>query len=232
MINKIIYHTKKFLSYCSNRFSVVQLLSLILILFFLKFNSIISSNIWIFLIIVSVIIQFINNKWIAGLLFGILCLIIIGFSVFLFILNLFPTREGIHKEYAERYEDRSEIQRIIGVGIPKFKITESKLIHYQDFDFEFEVQSKIEFDTPPDLKFFNTLDSICSLPMPKKPNEKSSYFYYGIESIQSCWSKDSINYKYSRSTDFKNKFLHSSDAYFIFEIKKGAKIAEIAFGNY
>ena len=195
-------------------------------------KNIISSNIWIFLIIVSVIIQFINNKWIAGLLFGILCLIIIGFSVFLFILNLFPTREGIHKEYAERYEDRSEIQRIIGVGIPKFKITESKLIHYQDFDFEFEVQSKIEFDTPPDLKFFNTLDSICSLPMPKKPNEKSSYFYYGIESIQSCWSKDSINYKYSRSTDFKNKFLHSSDAYFIFEIKRGSKIAEIAFGNY
>ena len=232
MINKIIYHTKKFLSYCSNRFSVVQLLSLILILFFLKFNSIISSNIWIFLIIVSVIIQFINIKWIAGLLFGILCLIIIGFSVFLFILNLFPTREGIHKEYAERYEDRSEIQRIIGVGIPKFKITESKLIHYQDFDFEFEVQSKIEFDTAPDLKFFNTLDSICSLPMPKKPNEKSSYFYYGLENIQRCWSKDSINFKFSRSADFKNKFLHSSDAYFIFEIKRGSKIAEIAFGNY
>ena len=232
MLNKIIFYTKKFLSYCSNRFSVVQLLSLIFILIFLKFNSIISSNIWILLIIVSVIIQFINIKWIAGLLFGILCLIIIGFSVLWFILNLFPTREGIHKEYAERYEDRSVIQRIIGVEIPKFKIAESKLIHYQDFDFEFEVQTKIEFDTPPDLKFFNTLDSICSLPIPTKPNENSSYFYYGIESIQSCWSKDSVNYKYIRSSDSRPKFLHSSDAYFIFEIKKGAKIAEIAYGNY
>jgi hypothetical protein len=191
-----------------------------------------SSNIWLFLITVSVIIQFINRKWKAGCLYGIIFLIIIGFSLFWFIFNLFPTREGIHKEYAERYEDRSEIQRIIGVGIPKFKIVESKLIHYQDFDFEFEVQSKIEFDTPPDLNFFNTLDSICSLPVPTKPNENSSYFYYGIESIQRCWSKDSINYKYIRSSDSRPKFLHSSDAYFIFEIKKGAKIAEIAYGNY
>lgn len=56
--------------------------------------------------------------------------------------------------------------------------------------------------------------------------------YYGIESIQRCWSKDSINYKYIRSSDSRPKFLHSSDAYFIFEIKKGAKIAEIAYGNY
>ena len=232
MLNKIIFHTKKFLSYCSKRLSVVQLLSLIFIPIFLKFNSLLSSNFWIFLIIVSVIIQFINIKWIAGLLFGILCLIIISFSVLLFILNLFPTREGIHKEYAERYEDRTEIQRVIGVEIPKFKIAESKLTHYQDFDFEFEVQSKIEFDTPPDLKFFNTLDSICSLPIPIKPNDNSSYFYYGIESIQSCWSKDSNNYKYIRSSDSKPKFLHSSDAYFIFEIKKGSKIAEIAYGNY
>ena len=94
------------------------------------------------------------------------------------------------------------------------------------------MQSKIEFDTPPDLKFFNTLDSICSLSIPTKPNESSSYFYYGIESIQRCWSKDSINYKYIRSSDSKPKFLHSRDAYFIFEIKKGAKIAEIAYGNY
>ena len=232
MLNKIIFHTKKILSYCSNKWSIIQLFSLIFIPIFLKFNSLISSNFWIFLIIVSVIIQFINIKWIAGLLFGILCLIIIGFSVLLFILNLFPTREGIHKEYAERYEDRSVIQRVIGVGIPKFKIAESKLIHYQDFDFEFEVQSKIEFDTPPDVKFFNTLDSICSLPMPIKPNDNSSYFYYGIESIQSCWSKDSINYKYIRSSYSRPKFLHSSDAYFIFEIKKGSKIAEIAYGNY
>jgi hypothetical protein len=157
---------------------------------------------------------------------------IIGFGAYWLLTNLFPTREGIHKEYAERYEDRSVIQRIIGVEIPKFKIAESKLIHYQDFDFEFEVQSKIEFDTPPDLKFFNTLDSICSLPIPIKPNDNSSYFYYGIESIQSCWSKDSNNYKYIRSSDSKPKFLHSSDAYFIFEIKKGSKIAEIAYGNY
>ena len=223
---------KKYLKYCFDRWWILQLLSIILIVLSIIFKTLLLSQIGILLIIVSVIDQFIKNKWKIGLMLITIWLVIIGFAAYWLISNLFPTREGTHKDYSERYEDRSEIQRIIGAGIPKFTIDESKLIHYQDFDFEFEVQTKIEFDTAPDLTFFNTLDSICSLPMPKKPNENSSFFYYGVENIHRCWSKDSITYKYVRNSDSRPKFLHSSDAYFIFEIKKGAKIAEIAYGNY
>ena len=232
MLNKIIIYTKKYLKYCTDRWWILQLLSILLIVLSIIFRTLLLTQMGVLLIIASIIDQFIKSKWKIGLMLITIWLLIVGFGAYWLLTNLFPTREGIHKEYAERYEDRSEIQRIIGVGIPKFKIAESKLIHYQDFDFEFEVQSKIEFETTPDLKFFNTLDSICSLSIPQKPNENSSYFYYGIESIQRCWSKDSINYKYIRSSDSRPKFLHSSDAYFIFEIKKGAKIAEIAYGNY
>jgi hypothetical protein len=232
MLNKIIYYLKKYLKYCTDRWWILQLLSIMLIVLSIILKTLLLTQMGVLLLITSIINEFIKSKWKIGLMLIIIWLSIIGFGAYWLLTNLFPTREGIHKEYAERYEDRNEIQRIIGVGIPKFKIAESKLIHYQDFDFEFEVQSKIEFDTPPDVKFFNTLDSICSLTIPIKPNENSSYFYYGIESIQSCWSKDSINYKYIRSSDSRPKFLHSRDAYFIFEIKKGSKIAELAYGNY
>jgi membrane protein implicated in regulation of membrane protease activity len=232
MLNKIIFYLKKYLNYCTDRWWILQLLSIMLLVLSIIFRTLLLTQIGVLLIIASIIDQFIKNKWKIGLMLITIWLLIVGLAAYWLLTNLFPTREGTHKEFSERYEDRSEIQRIIGVGIPKFKITESKLIHYQDFDFEFEVQSKIVFETIPDLKFFNTLDSICSLPMPTKPNENSSFFYYGIENIQRCWSKDSINYKYIRSSDSRPKFLHSRDAYFIFEIKKGAKIAEIAFGNY
>ena len=232
MLNKIIIYTKKYLKYSTDRWWILQLVSILLIVLSILFKTLLLTQMGVLLIIVSIIDQFSKSKWKIGLMLITIWLSIVGLGAYWLLTNLFPTREGTHKEYAEHYEKRSEIQRIIGVEIPKFKIAESKLTHYQDFDFEFEVQSKIEFDKAPDLKFFNTLDSICSLPVPTKPNESSSYFYYGIESIQRCWSKDSINYKYIRSSDSRPKFLHSSDAYFIFEIKKGSKIAEIAYGNY
>jgi hypothetical protein len=61
------------------------------------------------------------------------------------------------------------------------------------------------------------------------PNELTDY---GLESISSCWSKDGNNYKYDRNTDFGEAFLHSKDAYYIFELTKGIKTAKIIYGNY
>jgi hypothetical protein len=68
--------------------------------------------------------------------------------------------------------------------------------------------------------------------MPEQPNENSSYFYYSLEHIGRCWSKDNNVYKYERNTDFGEKFLHSKDAYFYLTIEKGSKIAELKYGNY
>ena len=146
MLNKIIFYLKKYLNYCTDRWWILQLLSIILIVLSIIFRTLLLTQIGVLLIIASIIDQFIKNKWKIGLMLITIWLLIVGLAAYWLLTNLFPTREGTHKVYAERYEDRSEIQRIIGVGIPKFKIAESKLIHYQDFDFEFEVQTKIEFD--------------------------------------------------------------------------------------
>jgi len=137
-----------------------------------------------------------------------------------------------YRPYSEKYENKSNIEHIIGVSIPKFSILKSKLVHYRNFDFEFEVQSTIKFNKLPDEKFFQTLDRICSLPMPQYPEETSSYFYYSLESIDRCWTKNGNKYHYLRHTDFGEKFLHSKDAYFEFTITKGSKKAYIKYGNY
>jgi hypothetical protein len=136
------------------------------------------------------------------------------------------------RPYSRKYENKSNIEHIIGIKLPKFSILKSKLVHYQKFDFEFEVQSTIKFNKLPDKKFFQTLDSICSLPMPEKPEVTSSYFYYSLESINRCWRKDGDSYHYYRNTDFGESFLHSKDAYFEFTITKGSKKAEMKYGNY
>lgn len=136
------------------------------------------------------------------------------------------------RKYAKRYENRTEIQRILGVEIPKFKIVDSQLKHLSGFDFEIAVESTIEFKTLPDNKLFCLLDSICALPVPEEIDKNSCYFYYGLENTYSCWSKNGNKYFYVRFTDFGEKFLHSKDAYFNFEITKGSKTAEIEYGNY
>lgn len=135
-------------------------------------------------------------------------------------------------QYSKHYENRTEVQRILGVGIPNFKIIDSQLKHFREFDFEFEVQTTIEFEIHPDDNFFNTLDSICTLPVPHEPDKSSSFFYFSLENISRCWSKEGNNYQYERNTDFGEKFLHSTDAYFNFKIAKGSKTAEIEYGNY
>jgi len=223
---------RKLFSYSFEKWWIVPLFSLFIIGLSFIFNSIWFVILGIVLVAVAVIYQFAKKGWKMGCLAGTAMLVVIALSFFWFALQLFPTPRKIHRQYSKQYENRSEIQRIIGVEIPKFKVINSQLNHLNGFDFEFEVQCTIEFNTLPDDKLFTRLDSICNLPVPPEPDENSSYFYYGIGDIYPCWSKDGNKYKYVRISDSGEKFLHSRDAYFNFEMTKGAKTAEIEYGNY
>ena len=223
---------KKLLSYCFYKWWILPLSSVVLIGLSFVFDSVWFLIISIILIIVSVIYQFIKKGWKLGCLNGLIMLIILFISVMWFVLQLFPGPEKIHKKYSKRYENRAELQKILGVEIPGFTIVDSRLKHFNYSDFEFNVHCTIGFKTLPDDKFFYTLDSICALTVPDKPDENSSYFYYGLESVYSCWSKKGNKYSYVRNTDFGDKILHSRDAYLYFNITKGSKTAEIVYGNY
>ncbi len=217
---------KKILFYCFNKWWILPLFSAILIGLLFIFDNIWFLLFSLFLITAAVFYQFIKKGWKLGCLTGTIMLVLLCISAYWFITQKFSS------EYSKKYESRTEIQKIIGIEIPKFDVLNSRLVHMRNFDFEFEVQSTIEFKALPDGKFFNILDSICSLPVPQEPVENSSFFYYGLENIYRCWSKDGNKYKYKRNTDFGEKFLHSTDAYFNFEITRGSKTAEIVYGNY
>jgi hypothetical protein len=147
-------------------------------------------------------------------------------------LLIFITLFCSHCTNTNRYEQRTEIQKIIGVKIPEFKVVDSRIIQKNNFDYESKTQCIIEFKKKPEDNLYIILDSICNLTIPSEPNENSSYFYYGLESVNRCWRKNEDEYSYSRNTDFGKKFLHSTDAYFYFTIKRGSKTAEIIYGNY
>ena len=231
---------KKLLSYCLNNWWLLPLISTTFIGLSFLFDSTLLIIFGLLLIIVglllvtfSVVYQLVKKRWKTGCLTGIIMLLLIILSAFWFLLQIFPSKEKTLSKYSERYENKSEIERIIGVEIPKFEIVDSKVKHMSSHgDFEFEVETTIEFNELPNSKFFKNLDSIILLPIPKELTDNSSFFYYGIESISSCWSKDGNNYKYDRNTDFGEAFLHSKDAYYNFEITKGAKTAKIIYGNY
>lgn len=223
---------KKLFSYCFDKWWIIPLFSAFLIGLSFIFDSIWLVITGIMLVTISVIYQFFKKGWKIGCLSGLTMLAIIALSAVWFYFQLFPSPWKTHKQYSKLYENKTEIQRILGVEIPKFRIVNSRIKHFNVLDYEFEVQSKLKFYAPPDDKFYNLLDSICSLPMPEELDENSSYFYYGLENIYRCWSKDENKYKYARNTDFGEKFLHSKDAYFYFEIIRGSKKAEIEYGNY
>lgn len=225
----------KLLSYCFDKWWILPLFSVVIFALFFLFDNIWLLLISLLLIIVSVIFQFIKKRWklvcLSGSsLFVYLCLLPFWFVSQLVFPNLDP--DSIHRAYSKRYENREEIQNIIGVKIPKFKVIDSRLVHIRQFDFEFEVQSTIEFKTTPDDNFFFMLDSICELPVPEEPNKNSSFFYYSLEGVEGCWSKNGNEYKYVRDWDNGGEFLHSLDAYFNFTIIKDSNTANIRYGNY
>lgn len=223
---------KKIFSYCFDKWWILPLYSVLLIGLSFIFDSILFLLISLLLITVSAIYQFIKKEWKIGCLSGAVMFVILCLSALWIIFQLFPSPEKIQREYSSRYENRYKIQKIIGMKIPDFKIVDSQLTHLSEYDFEINVQRTIEFKTIPDDNFFLTLDRICRLSVPQKPKKNSKYFYYGLERIHRCWSKDGNKYKYMRNTDFGGKVLHSTDAYFNFEITKGSKTAKIEYGNY
>jgi hypothetical protein len=211
---------------------VFAMLALVL-LFMFKVNE------WLFVLLsflgfislfVSMIFQFIKKRW------SLSCLTILAMGLFIIVVCMFVltiyASSAIHYMYSKQYENKKEIENIIGVKIPKFKVIDYRLVHSRQFDFEFEVQTTIKFKVMPEDKLFQTLDSICNLPIPQEPDKNSSYFYYSLEGINQCWSKNGDEYQYSRYTDFGKKILHSEDAYFSFTITKGREQAKITYGNY
>jgi energy-coupling factor transporter transmembrane protein EcfT len=224
---------KKFLSYCLNKWWLLPLISTVIIGLSFLFDSIWFIIIGLLLVVFSVVYQFIKKRWKTGCLTGMIMLLLIILSGYWYLLQIFPSQDKILSKYSERYENRSEIERIIGIEIPKFEIVDSKVKHLSNRgDSEFEIETIIEFDELPSSKLFKNLDSIITIPIPKELTDYSSYFYYGLESIRICWSSEGDKYKYNRNTDFGEAFLHSTDAYYIFELTKGVKTAKIIYGNY
>jgi len=224
---------KRIFLHCFEKWWIPLLSSAILLTLSFLFDSVWLLLFGLLFVISTVIFQYEKKRKKTGCLTIIfLCLYLCLFFVWFLSQILFPIPNRIHSEYSKRYENREKIQNIIGVKIPKFKVIESNLVHLRNFDFEFEVQSTIEFKTLLDDNLFNELDSICVLPIPQNPEKESSFFYYSLESIDRCWTKNENEYRYTRHTDFGGKLLHSTDAYFYFTITKGSKTGEIKYGNY
>ena len=216
---------KELTLYFIKKWWVSILFSIITFILFVIFNKMWLLYLSILTITTITIFRFFEKRWKIGF-FSLF--ILFGIIVTWFVYELINPQ----RQFQRRYENITEIRRIIGVEIPNFKVKDSKVVHLSDFDFEIEIQSTIEFDNLPDEKLFQKIDSICSLPKPKSPNENSSYFYYSLESIEHCWDKQGDSYWYSRNTDFGKKILHSTDAFFNLSLQKGSKIAKISYGNY
>ena len=228
---------KKLLSYCLNKWWLLPLISTS----FIGQSFLFDSTLLIFfgslliimgllLVAFSVVYQFIKKRWKTGCLTGMIMLLLIILSVFWFLLQMSPSHEKTISKFSERYENKSEIESIMGVEIPDFVIVESKIKHSRSHFFE--IETRILFHEFPSSKLFKTLDSIITIPVPKELTDQSSYFYYGLESISSCWSKDGNKYRYNRDTDFVDAFFYCKDAHYEFELTKGVKTAKIIYGNY
>ncbi len=199
--------------------------------------SFITNNEWFVLaglavITVSVVLNFITKGWKKGCLTGTIMLVIVLLTALWLLMQIFPTTGQVHRTYSKRYEKKTAIEKIIGVEIPKFKVIDSDLTSFRPVDFEFNIETAIEFTTLPEDKFFNTLDSICMLPFPQVPHYNPSFFYTFGDVLFRCWTKEGDTYKYGRMGDAGKEFLHSRDAYFYFTIEKGSNTAKIVYGNY
>jgi hypothetical protein len=131
-----------------------------------------------------------------------------------------------------KYENKNELQKLIGLEIPSYKIVDSKMTHSARFDSEKTTKVTIKFNNKIDSNTYKTLDSLCSLPFQNNPNVSSSYFYSPVETAQRCWTKTDDVYRYYRITDFGEYFLDSRDAFFDLKIKKGSQTAELMYGNF
>jgi hypothetical protein len=159
------------------------------------------------------------------IMFAIVILSFLG----LCIKAMFPSHHRIKYKYSSKYEDQDEIEAIVGVELPNFDIIKSKLDESKGFNYEFTKTCNIEFEEQPDLKFYQILDSFCTLPIPDKiENKSTSFFYHGVESDLSCWNKDSNTYTFNKDFMFTNE----KDHFFKLKITKGSKKAELSYGTF
>ena len=164
-----------------------------------------------------------------------LLLILITSSLIFSSCSLFTSESpnGIHQKYSKKYEDIKKIQNIIGVDIPEFEVVDSRLLHCCDpFEAGFSISSIIEFKKNPDTSLYLILDSICNLLTPEELKKTSNFFYYSENGKERCLSNNGNAYIYRRSWDFGDKFLHNTNAYFYFTIKKDSREATIKYGDY
>lgn len=224
---------KKELSYCIEKWWMLPLISAMAILLSFLFESewlLISGLLF---IIASVIIQLIRKRWKLGCLTGVLMFIYILISVLWVIkVTLAPNRERVHRQFARKYENRKEIQKITGIEIPDFEVVESRMLHMRPADFEFETVCTIEFEKLPGDNLFRILDSICALSVPDTADVDSSFLYNGLKNVYQRWSKEGNKYEYGLINDFGEEFLHSKDAYFYLTLEKDSLTAHIRYGNY
>jgi energy-coupling factor transporter transmembrane protein EcfT len=104
---------KKLLSYCLNKWWLLPLISTSLIGLSFLFDSIWFIIIGLLLVVFSVVYQFIKKRWKTGCLTGMIMLLLIILSGYWYLLQTFPSQDKILSKYSERYENRSEIERII-----------------------------------------------------------------------------------------------------------------------
>jgi len=122
------------------------------------------------------------------------------------------------------YQNRTDIEEIIGVNIPKLKIINAQVTHIQEFfEFEITIKSDIEFKSIPDDNFFYTLDSLC-----KVSSLKNNHYYIRNGNVLSKddWSKDGNTYIYN-----KHNLQTGGDDFFEFKVTKGSKRAIVTNGN-
>ncbi|NLA49278.1 MAG: hypothetical protein GX876_07420, partial [Bacteroidales bacterium] len=158
---------KQSLSYCIEKWWILPLISAMAVALSFLFESewlLISG---LLLLLASVIIQLIRKRWKLGCLTGLLVFVYILISVLWVIkVSFAPNRERVHRQFARKYENRKEIQKITGIEIPGFEVVESRMLHMRPADFEFETVCTIKFEKPLGEDLFRTLDSVCALPVP------------------------------------------------------------------
>ena len=122
----------KILTYCFDKWWILPLLSAILIGLLFIFDNKLFLLFSLFLITAAVFYQFIKKGWKLGFLTGTIMFVLLCISAYWFI------SQGFSSEYSSKYESRTEIQKIIGIEIPKFDVLNSRLVHIRNFDFEFK----------------------------------------------------------------------------------------------
>ena len=132
-------------------------------------------------------------------------LIIINLLLFWLSL-LFPSMERIHEHYADEFEDKENIENIIGNPLPDFEVVSSKITHLQSFDFEYETKCVIQFEKPIHLRDLSN----------GKLLEIDSYHKDGDSLVIRSSSNDKVG----------------SQGYFEITFKENSKTAKIIYGSY